>query len=111
MSARRNEPARRRGLALGACVALALAAACATPVLAQSGGTATATFSAADTTDALSRAMDAEDKGEFKRAGTAYREVLQKALSVTQIDGDRIALAMLGFERVMSEQGLSLIHI
>jgi tetratricopeptide (TPR) repeat protein len=105
MAARRNEPTRRRGIARGAVIALALTAACAAPLSAQASGTATATFSAADTTDALSRAMDAEDKGEFKRAGAAYREVLQKALSVAQPDGDRIALAMLGFERVMSEQG------
>ncbi|HEY1089749.1 MAG TPA: hypothetical protein VGE47_01520, partial [Burkholderiaceae bacterium] len=106
MAARRNDRPRRRGLALGAVIALALAASRATPLFAQSGGTATATFAAADTTDALSRAMDAEDKGEFKRAGAAYREVLQKALAVTPPDGDRIALAMLGFERVMNEQGL-----
>lgn len=87
------------------CCSMVEPAISAAPLRAQSGGTASTTFTAGDTADAMARAFDAEDKGDFKRAAAGYREVLQKALSVNTTEGDRIALAMLGFERVMAEQG------
>ncbi|MBL0172212.1 MAG: hypothetical protein IPP90_16100 [Gemmatimonadaceae bacterium] len=67
---------------------------------------ATVTATAADTADPLSRAMDAEDKGDSKRAAVAYREALQRALSVANADGDRIAIALLGLERTWAETGM-----
>ena len=67
---------------------------------------ATATATAADTTDPLQRALDAEDKGEVKRASVAYRESLQRSLVAGQVDGDRVALALLGLERTWAEMGV-----
>lgn len=55
--------------------------------------------------DDLTRAMDAEDKGDRVRAATAYKAVLQQALVVGNTDGNRVAIAMLGLERVWAEQG------
>ncbi len=75
------------------------------PLHAQSSGTPPVTLGVSDTVDAMARAFDAEDKGDYKRAAVAYREVLQKSLSVNSPDGDRIVMALLGFERVMAEQG------
>lgn len=69
-------------------------------------GTGTVTTTAADTTDPLARALDAEDKGDSKRAAVAYREVIQRALSTVNADGDRIAIALLGLERTWAETGV-----
>ena len=67
---------------------------------------ATATAAVADTTDPLSRALEAEDKGELKRAAAAYREVLQRATQPGASDGDRIDIALLGLERIWAETGV-----
>jgi len=68
--------------------------------------TATASAdAAADTLDPLSRALDAEDRGQLVVAASAYREVLQRALIPGGSDGDRVALALLGLERVWAEMG------
>ncbi len=67
---------------------------------------ATATASAADTTDPLSRALDAEDENDARRAAAAYHEVVLRALSVANADGDRIAIALLGLERTWAETGV-----
>lgn len=69
-------------------------------------GIGTVTTTAADTTDPLSRALDAEDKGDAKRAAIAYREVVQRSLAVANPDGDRIAIALLGLERTWAETGV-----
>ena len=45
-----------------------------------------------DSADALSTALDAEDKGDMKKAALAYREVLQRALIPGNSDGDKVAL-------------------
>jgi tetratricopeptide (TPR) repeat protein len=55
--------------------------------------------------DALQRAMTAEDQGDRTRAAVAYREVLQQALTVGNPDGNRVAIALLGLERVWAEAG------
>ena len=60
----------------------------------------------ADTTDPLSRALDAEDKGDSKRAAAAYRDALQRTMSAGVVDGDRIAIALLGLERTWAETGM-----
>lgn len=59
-----------------------------------------------DSADALSAALDAEDKGEMKKAALAYREVLQRALIPGNSDGDKVALSLLGLERVWAELGM-----
>ncbi len=64
------------------------------------------TATAADTTDPLLRALDAEDKGDPKRAAVAYREALQRALVAGNVDGDRVALSLLGLERTWAETGV-----
>lgn len=69
------------------------------------GKPASATASAADTTDSLGIALDAEEKGELKKAVLAYRAVLQRALQPGGAEGDRVALALLGLERVWAETG------
>lgn len=56
--------------------------------------------------DPLGRALMAEEKGEMKVAVDAYREVLQRALVPNAIDGDRIAMALLGLERIWTETGV-----
>lgn len=66
---------------------------------------AAATAAVADSTDPLSRALEAEDKGELKRASAAYREVLQRATQPGASDGDRIDIALLGLERIWAETG------
>lgn len=55
--------------------------------------------------DPLSRAMEAEDKRNTAAASIAYREVLQGALTLGKTDGDRVALALLGLERVWVDAG------
>ncbi len=67
---------------------------------------ATTTAGKADTLDPLGRALDAEDKGDAKGAALAYRDVLQRALAAGTIDGDRIAMALLGLERMWAETGV-----
>ena len=71
---------------------------------AQSGARATTTR--IDSADALSTALDAEDKGDLKRAALAYRDVLQRALVPGNSDGDKVALSLLGLERVWAELGM-----
>ncbi len=66
----------------------------------------TATAAAADTTDPLSRALDAEDKGDAKGAAIAYKQVLDRALTQVNPDGDRLAIALLGLERMWAEGGV-----
>ncbi|MCE2900790.1 MAG: hypothetical protein ACK50C_06655 [Gemmatimonadaceae bacterium] len=55
--------------------------------------------------DALQRAMEAEDASDRARAAAAYKDVLQQALVVGSTDGNRIAIALLGLERVWAEAG------
>lgn len=55
--------------------------------------------------DPLGRAIVAEEKGDRSVAIEAYREVLRIALSPDSTDGDRIALALLGLERLWAEIG------
>ncbi len=100
MAARRNAPLLRALRAACACVGASLTSA--PTVRAQ---TATTTAAAADTTDQLGIALDAEEKGELKRAATAYRAVLQRALVPGGGEGDRIALSLLGLERIWAETG------
>ena len=69
-------------------------------------GGARATTTRVDSADALSTALDAEDKGDLKRAAVAYRDVLQRALVPGNSDGDKVALALLGLERVWAELGM-----
>ncbi len=59
-----------------------------------------------DSADALGTALDAEDKGDMKKAALAYREVLQRALIPGNSDGDKVALSLLGLERVWAELGM-----
>lgn len=66
---------------------------------------ATTTATAADTADPLGIALDAEEKGELKKAAVAYRAVLQRALQPGVAEGDRVALSLLGLERVWAETG------
>lgn len=70
---------------------------------AQSG---TATATATDTSDPMMRAMTAEDSGKPRIAAAAYREVLAHTLATGRNDGDRIALSLLGLERVWAEVGI-----
>ncbi len=56
--------------------------------------------------DPLSRALEAEDKRDRITASGAYREVLTSALAVGITDGDRIAVALLGLERVWNDAGM-----
>ncbi len=79
-------------------------AASATVARAQSGARVPATR--IDSADALGTALDAEDKGDLKSAALAYRAVLQRALVPGNADGDKVALSLLGLERVWSELGM-----
>lgn len=98
---RRNRVAcfARRG-ARGVGVLLAL---CVMPVGAV---TAQAAPRPAPMADALSRALDAEDRRNVAVASQAYREVLTAALTVGSTDGDKVALALLGLERVWVDAGM-----
>jgi len=58
-----------------------------------------------DSSDPLARAMQAEDKRDFKNAAIAYRIVLQRALAPNVNDGDQASMALLGLERVWTESG------
>ena len=73
------------------------------PAVAQGVGSATATAGVADTSDALTRALAAEDRNDRRGAAVAYRDALQRALVVGNTDGDRVAIALLGLERVWAE--------
>ena len=73
------------------------------PVVAQGAGSATAAAGVADTSDALTRALAAEDRNDRRGAAVAYRDALQRALVVGNTDGDRVAIALLGLERVWAE--------
>ncbi|MCA2988392.1 MAG: hypothetical protein INH02_13280 [Gemmatimonas sp.] len=56
--------------------------------------------------DALARALAAEDRRDVAAASAAYREALQGALTLGSADGDRVALALLGLERVWADAGM-----
>lgn len=56
----------------------------------------------ADTGDPLTVALDAEDRGDRRGAATAYRRALREGAAA---DGDRVAIALLGLERVWAELG------
>ena len=58
-----------------------------------------------DTTDPLTRALDAEDRSAWPVAIAAYREAVDKQLLLASPDGERLALAILGLERVAAEAG------
>ncbi len=60
----------------------------------------------ASAADPLSRGLEAEDKRDRVGASAAYREALTGALSVGSTDGDRIAVALLGLERVWNDAGM-----
>ena len=60
----------------------------------------------ASAADPLSRGLEAEDKRDRVTATVAYREALTSALAVGSTDGDRIAVALLGLERVWNEAGM-----
>ena len=92
-----------RGIAVCCAAWMPLRAQIATRPPVKSAGVVAA---AADTTDPLQRAMEAEDKNESKRAAIAYREVLQRAFMTTNPDGDRLSLALLGLERVWADMGV-----
>jgi len=99
---------RRTGVAvcMAVCVALLATISAVRVVCAQARPvTATVTATANDTSDQLGIALVAEEKGEMKKAVVAYRDVLQRALVPGTNDGDRIALALLGLERVWAETG------
>lgn len=64
-----------------------------------------AQVSAGSDSDPLGRALAAEERGETREAATAYRDVLQRALAPGAVDGDRIAMALLGLERIWTESG------
>ncbi|MEQ1692356.1 MAG: hypothetical protein ABMA00_13780 [Gemmatimonas sp.] len=95
--------AQRLSTVAGVAVALIALLATATTASAQ---VRAVTASAADTTDPLSRALDAEDKGDLKYAALAYRDALQRALNIANADGDRIAISLLGLERTWVETGM-----
>ncbi len=107
--------ARRNAFVTAVCGARALVTACVAAggwlPFASTGGaqsattTATTTATVADTSDQLGIALDAEEKGELKRAAAAYRAVLQRALVPGSAEGDRIAMSLLGLERVWAETG------
>jgi tetratricopeptide (TPR) repeat protein len=61
---------------------------------------------AADTTDPLGVALSAEEKGDPRLAATSYRLVVQRALASGSSDADRLAVALLGLERVWAELGM-----
>ncbi|MFN9897084.1 MAG: tetratricopeptide repeat protein [Acidobacteriota bacterium] len=60
----------------------------------------------ASAADPLSRGLEAEDKRDRVTATVAYREALTGALAVGSTDGDRIAVALLGLERVWNDAGM-----
>ncbi len=59
-----------------------------------------------DSVDPMATAMSAEEKNDPRTAAIAYREVLRRALSVVDGDGDLVALSLLGLERVWFELGI-----
>jgi tetratricopeptide (TPR) repeat protein len=95
----------RRGKALGGrwivavLLAVAVGAGEAAPAAGQGAARAPAV---ADTVDPLTAALDAEDRGDRRAAAAAYRRALK---DVTAGGGDRVAIALLGLERVWAELG------
>ncbi len=57
----------------------------------------------ADTTDPLTTALDAEDRGDRAAAARSYRRALREVPGGG--GGDRVAIALLGLERVWAELG------
>jgi tetratricopeptide (TPR) repeat protein len=107
MAARSSRNARRVWRALGwsACLSAAWCAPLA-PAAAQSTGTrAPPNAVRPDTTDPMARALAAEDRNDPKAASAAYQDVLARALQVGNIDGDRVAFALLGLERALVDLG------
>jgi tetratricopeptide (TPR) repeat protein len=100
MAAHRRNTVRLRQCRWGALVLSAVVAAWPLRAVAQ------ATTPATSAADALTRALEAEDKRNTAVASVAYREVLQRALTIGNTDGDRVALAMLGLERVWVDAGM-----
>jgi len=88
-----------RRAAVTAIAALAMGAAPLTVLRAQGGVRPVAG-------DPLSRAIEAEDKRDVATASVAYREALQQALAVGTTDGERVAIALLGLERVWVDAGM-----
>ena len=104
MARRRNR--RRRGAALFA-LALAILVSLLAGALAPSVGRAQAgSTTTSEGADPLGRALTAEEKGDPRTASVAYREVLLRAMQAGETDGDRIAIALLGLERVWAELGV-----
>jgi tetratricopeptide (TPR) repeat protein len=54
---------------------------------------------------ALGRALDAEDRNDLAVASASYKTVLAATLAAAQPDGDRVAIALLGLERIWAERG------
>lgn len=105
------------GIARRVLTALALAGGVAmmlsidvTPLAAQAtnrGGARPATTPARPDSmmDPLARALEAEDKNDLRAASVAYREAILRAMQGPNIDGDKIAFALLGLERSWVETG------
>lgn len=108
MAARRRNVSRgaRRTLTVTALLGAVTAAGVSSGARMAGAQTRPATVAAPDTTDPLARALDAEDRNDAARATVAYREVLQRALQPGNTDGDRVALALLGLERMWAERGM-----
>lgn len=68
------------------------------------GATGTQTQSSAN--DPMLRALSAEEKNDLRTAAVAYRQTLQEALSPNANAGDRVAISLLGLERVWAELGV-----
>lgn len=95
----RGEVRRRHGgLAL---VLLGVAAGTCLPAPVAGQGTARPS-AVADTGDPLTAALDAEDRGDRQAAAVAYRRALRDG---SPGSGDRVAIALLGLERVWAELG------
>ena len=101
MATRPNSPAARvafAALALTLVASLALGA----PVRAE----AQVRPAGADTIDPLGTALTAEEQGNPGLAAKSYRAVLERALMTGSGETDRIAVALLGLERVWAEMGM-----
>lgn len=69
-------------------------------VMTASGALAVPADHAHAQSDLAMRAMEYEDARNFSEAARAYRALLQQALAARTPDGDGVALALLGLERV-----------
>ncbi|MCA0376559.1 MAG: hypothetical protein LCH84_12980 [Gemmatimonadetes bacterium] len=93
--------------AVATCVAVVAPAGAAAQATGQVPPRSTAGSAPRDSmTDPLARALDAEDKGNLKAAAVAYREAMLQAMQGPNVDGDKIAFALLGLERAWVEQGV-----